>query len=179
MGSSEVILPIVFAVCIMLLRVLIRCLLDASALERTKPERGHQLFRVFFIAPDLVILALALLVSTEVIKSILALHKIDTNLGEQYFRLFIILIVAFVAVLILCIILWLVRHDDERALYMRRAPETRRDRSGQEYEAVVWEIDWSKSYQKRGFKSLIVFANAAAVACVVAYAAFVIFGFAP
>ena len=163
----------------MLLRVLIRCLLDAGTFERTRPERGHQLFRAFFISPDLVILALALLVSTEVLKSILAMHMLDTNYGELYIRWFIILIVAFFGVLILCLLLWFVHHDDERALIMRRARETRRDRSGHEYEAMVWEIDWRASYQKRSFKSLIVFANSAAAACMIAYAGFVIFGFVP
>lgn len=144
----EVILPILFAVCIMLLRVLIRCLLDASALERTKPERGHQLFRVFFIAPDLTILALALLVSTEVLRSILAVHMIDTNYGEQYFRWFTILIIAFFAILILSVILWFVHHDDERALAMSRVTEPRRDRSGNEYSATVWTLIGADHFER-------------------------------
>ena len=151
--------------------------MDAATFGQTKPERGHQLFRAFFIAPDLVILALALLVSTEVLRSILVIHKIDTNYGDSYMRWFTGLIFLFLAILVGCLILWYIHDDDERALAMRDASGVRRDRGGRKYSTIVWEIDWFESYRNPSFKYLLVFANAFSAACVVAYAWFVSYGF--
>ncbi len=169
--------PIITAVCIMLLRVIVRCAIDATSFERTRPERGHQLFRAFFIAPDLVILALALLVSTGVLKSILAIHGIDTSLGDSYLSWFVALVVIFVVILAGCIGLWYMHHDDDRALVIRNVPGARRDRQGQVYSIIVWEIDWRKSSESSSFQLLIVLANILSAACIAAYAWFISFAF--
>jgi len=163
----------------MLLRVLVRGLLDATSFERTKPERGHQLFRSFFIAPDLVLLALALLVSSEVLRSILAAHKIDTNYGEHYFDWFIILILIFLAILVSCLVLWHVHHEDERTLVLKLSSESRVRRDGSEYVATVRDIDWDASYHTRAFVNLIFLANVLAGICLIAYVEFIILGFLP
>jgi len=173
----NIIAPIALSFVAMLLSLLIKWTMNATSFRRSNPARGHELFRIFFIGPDLSLLSLGLLVASQALRSILSGHNIETNFGDDFAVYFWTLVIGLLAVLFVCMFFWLRHDDDERALAIQRTNEWRRDRDGRDYPIEVWAVDWKLSFKRRPAILLLVIGNVLGVACVLSYGWFIYRGF--
>ena len=173
----SVLAPILSGAALMVLSIFAKAVLDAEKFRRHRPERGQELFRVCFLGPDFIALALALLTSSRALNAILSGHKIQTFWGENFGDYFWALVAFYVASLFLCAILWIMHDADERSLRMRKGNEERQDRAGGAYLIEIWAIEWRESLTSRAGIAILLFGNLLGIVSILAYASFIFFGF--
>lgn len=161
----------------MVVSVFAKAVLDAEKFRRHRPERGQELFRVCFLGPDFIVLALALLTSSRALNTILNGHQIQTFWGENFGDYFWTITAFYVAGLFLCAILWIMHDVDERSLKMRKDNEERQDREGKTYSTEIWAIEWRPSLTSRAGAFILIFGNLLGLVAIIAYATFIFFGF--
>jgi Na+/melibiose symporter-like transporter len=168
--------PIIIATLIMLVTLLIKAIMGAGDFNRENSARGHELFKLFFLGPDLAILSLGLFVSSDVLNRILNGQKLTTFYSDfsgtfwKYFMVSILLLLA-------CVALWVIHSENERTLDRVQAQETRQDRNNQIQTVTVYNIQWGVSLKKRAPFLILVLGNLCGIISIVSYAFFIFFGF--
>jgi hypothetical protein len=171
--EARIFIPILLSACFMCLRLLVRWALDAESLKRSNSGRGHQLFRVCFLAPDLIVLSIGLLIASEGLRAILKGRQLETLFCPHFPDYFWGLIVLFFVFLLACIVIWNSHDDDERAFVSHTRSEIRLRRTGETYDQTVWEVDWRASFGTRPGILVIGFCNFLGSLSVLSYAFFI------
>jgi hypothetical protein len=171
-----VLTPIAIAGLVALLALLVKAVMGANDLKRENPDRGPELFKLFFLGPDLAMLSLGLFISSDVLKLILNGQKLNTFYKDFSATFWTYLVISLVSILS-CIFLWSIHGKDERTLHRTQVKETRQRSDGKEYEVTVWPIDWVPSLTSRAGLLILVLGNLLGVASIMSYAVFIFFGF--
>ena len=177
LAFGDLLWPVFLSLMVLFLLVFLKLLLDAEKTMRTSRYRGGPLFRAFFIAPDLCVLALSLLISTRVLESALEAQGTSTYYGTRFGEFFFALILTFVSVLVLISIVWLRTEDNHKAFPVREAAEVRYTATGTEERVTVYPLRlFAGLFSKVGFPNLVL-CNILGIFCVVCYVLFIFFGF--
>jgi cytochrome bd-type quinol oxidase subunit 2 len=169
--------PIILSALVMLLGLLVKAVLNSESFRPANPARGHELFRIFFLGPDLGLLALSLLISSQALREVLNGYKINTNFGESFGMYFWMSVVTVLVLLILSVVCWLTRDNDERRLITEQDSENRQNRTGDTYQVTVWKVQWGKSLVGKPGMSILIIGNLFGIAAVLTYAIFMFKGF--
>lgn len=138
---------------------------------------GTRSLPTLFFGPDLILLSIGLLASTDPLKRLLEGRGIQTHLGDSFGTWFWIVLISFFVFLLFSILLWKIHKEDERAFAIFSRIMRRRNRSGELYNDEIWEVDWTAALSAGATIWIILIGNLLGVLSVVGYASFVFFTF--
>src|SRR5262249_49807633 len=164
-------------VVVMLLGLIAKSTMNASSYQRSNPARGHELFKLYFLGPDLSLLSIGLFVSTQALRAILNGYGVHTNLGDDFATYFWGFVIGAVVLLFLSVRSWLVYKDDERRLVTKQTTQRLQRRDGSEYEDEVWKILLWQSFRNRAVLRILILGNLFGLASIVGYAYFIVLSF--
>lgn len=138
--AISIIAPIGLAAAAMLLRFVVKAILNGSSFKRSNSARGYELFRLCFLGLDLSLLALGLFVSSQALHSLLNGHNISTNFGDNFGTYFWTCVLIAIVALLFSALCWLPHDDDERAFRVTISREERQQRDGTSREVDIYEV---------------------------------------
>lgn len=160
-----------------LIGIFVKAVMDAHKFQVERDERGEELFRLFFVGPDLISLALGLLVSSKVIELIFngrnVTHNFGENFGNWFYLLFLIHIVCYFA----CILFWHAHSQTARRLLITEREGTRQTKGGKEKKQKEYIVDWQASFKTSASIWILILGNFMGLFSLVAYGSFIFFGF--
>jgi hypothetical protein len=174
----ETITPILVGALCVILGSLIKILLDWEEIRPGAPmdRRGRALFRQMYLAPDLVVLAIGLLISSKGLQCLLAAKNVISPLGERLPFWFSLFMYAYLCSLLASVVLWLIAGENK---YIPIEPKHRTiiGIDGRPRTEVVDSPSLLKGLlRKEGFLTLIS-GNLISLACISSYAVFVVKAF--
>ena len=129
--------------------------------EAPSEERGRALFHHCFLAPDFVMYGIALLLSGEGIRALVAeMQAMSRPVGSHY-SWFPFLIAMDIFILILSIVLWY-RFGRGKAIPMIRSDDNMQEQQG----AATWMPDWRAGFFSREGFCTLVLGNFLGLVCV-------------
>jgi hypothetical protein len=175
--GEEVIWPLVAAFLLLFLTVLVKLLLHAEATKRENRSRAATLFRAFFIAPDLLVLSLSMLISSQALRAVIDSKKVSSNYGGNFTYYLMALVVLLIIALVFVAVTWLRGNDAHMSFPLQSKQEIAYKPDGTSETLTVYDIQIFKGLKARaGFWNLGV-SNLIGVASVVVYAMFIYYGF--
>ncbi len=174
----ESITPIVVGALAVVAGCLIKILMDWEEMRPGAPidTRGRALFRQMYLAPDLAMLSVGLLISFNGLQRLLAAKGIASPLGERLLDYYSILMWGYVVVLILSIVLWLAA-GNEKYIPIEKKMCTVIDIDGQEKKQSIDSPNWTKGwFSKEGLLTLVT-GNLLGFLCISSYIFFVVKAF--
>jgi hypothetical protein len=161
----------------MLISLLVKAIINGNSFKRSNAGRAYELFRTFFIGPDLALLALGLFVSSYALRSLLNGYNISTNFGDDFGTYFWSAVgFAFVCILAAtgC---WLPYDDDERCFPFSEAEEERQQRDGSKVTKKVYKVHIRSALSNSSGFVVLGIGNFIGVAAIVSYAYFIVAAF--
>ena len=157
---------------------LIKILLDWEEIRPGAPidRRGRALFRQMYLAPDLVVLAIGLLISSKGLQSLLATKNVASPLGERLPIWFSLLMWGYLCALLSSVVLWLFAGEHK---YIPIEPIRRivTGIDGRERTDIVDCPRWLKGwFRKEGLLTLVT-GNLMGLMCISSFVVFVLKAF--
>src|SRR5687767_1325368 len=178
-GSMDDLLwTVLLALIVLFMAVLFKLLLDSEVVRDTNAARAGALFRAFFLAPDLIVFSISLLISSQVLHSILTSHSSSTYYGYRFSGYLYLLILADVVALIAVAIVWLRSQPTHKNFPTKPQNESRISAAGAEEDVVVFRLRLLHGlFRTRvGFWNLIV-GNLIGFLALASYLLFIYYGF--
>lgn len=169
--------PLLYAIIAMLVSVLVKIIINSATFKRSSSTRSRELFKLGFFGPDLCLLSLGLILSSQALRALLNGHGIKTNFGENFgihFGIFLLTVVLFLLSTMTC---WLVSDDRYRQFKSKKVEETYQDENGNDQVIDAWEINLKESLVTRGSIVILGFGNLLGVLGVMTYSCFIYMGF--
>lgn len=174
----EAITTIVVGALCVIFGSLIKILLDWEEIRPGAPidRRGRALFRQMYLAPDLVVLAIGLLISSKGLQRLLAARNVISPLGERLPSWFSVLMYAYLCSLLVSVVLWLIA-GEHKYIPIESRRRTIIGIDGRRRDEVIDSPSWLRGwFRKEGLLTLIG-GNLLGLACISSYAVFVVKAF--
>lgn len=177
--SITIVASIALGAATMLLSLAVKAIVNGNSFRRSNSARGYELFRMFFLGPDLALLALALFVSSQALRSLLNGYKISTNFGDNFGTYFWISVIAVFGLLFLSVFCWLPHDDNERCFPSDEGQEERQERDGSKTTVKVYEVSILRAMKRRSGILVLGVGNLFGIISILAYAYFIVRAFSP
>ncbi len=137
-------------------------------------RRGEAFFRRTWLAPDFMMLAMGLLISSEGLNSILKGKKVETFLGDAFDHYFWILLAFFVVALIVIVFLWLYTGNEGKTYPVVTKSVKRLSSDGSFHDCEVYKVRVLNGMftTRVGFYN-IVLGNCLGILAIMTYAVFI------
>jgi|SRR6516225_1674768 hypothetical protein len=175
---ESILWPVILGLVPLFLYVVFKCIVDVEEIRETNSSCGSALFKRFWLAPDFLVLAIGLAISSNALNAVLVGRGLKSNYGSDFDKFFWILITVFFVVSLLTLFIWLVTGSEAKTFPIETTTKNRLVAGGVFQPVQVYEIKYFKGlFRTRvGFWNMIV-GNGLGVISILAYCAFIYFGF--
>lgn len=177
--SITVIASIGLGAATMLLSLAVKAIINGNSFRRSNPSRGYELFRMFFLGPDLALLALALLISSQALRGLLNGYRINTNFGDSFSTYFWTALVFVFVTLFVSVFCWLPHDDNERCFPFDETEEERHQRDGSKVTTKVYKVKILKALKGSPGFVVLGIGNFIGIISILAYVYFIVRAFSP